>query len=164
MATTKVIDTDILGIFVRIGIAGGAGYLWWNYNVVYGNAIAIDAIGIFAALPEFGRHIVVPVLGSVTQLYWAEDLDLGVLRHPAVAAFCVVVGVLDVLGPAYGFLITQDYEFTWTYILLSLVFSIFTSIICQEAAWRTTKDLVLWAKSQVKRAGKRRRAPRGATP
>lgn len=147
----EVIPMGIMGVLVRAGLVGISGYLWWNYNVVYGNAVAIETLGLFSAVPSVARQYLIPVAGSISQLYWDENFDFGVLRHPMTGIFCVVVGILDILGPAYGFLITQGYEFTLGNIIFSLLWAFFFSIACQEVAWRTTKDIVLWIKSQITR-------------
>lgn len=160
-AATAIPDFSLTEIFVRIGTAGIAGACWWNYNIVYGNAVAIETLGIFAILPEYMRLYVIPIAGSMTQLYWDEELDLGVLRHQSVATFCVVVGFFDVLGPAYGFIVTQGFQFSIITIVFALIWSVFFSIICQEMAWRTIRDLILWSKTQITRKRVARGGRRG---
>ena len=152
------------GIIRRLGTFAIAGYGWWQFNIVFGNALAVEALGIFAFLPDWGRQVVVPISGSLTQLYWEEDLDTGVLSHPLVAAFCIIIGIADTLGPGYGFMLMQQYEFTMSYMVLALLWGIFFSIICQYVAWNAAKELLAWAwawaKSQIVRRKRARRRPR----
>lgn len=147
----EVIPMNIATFLIRMALMMIATYCWWNYNVVYGNAVAIERLNLFTGVNEIARLYLIPMMGSIAQLYWDQDAEIGVLRHPALGIFCIVVAILDTLGPAYGFLISTARDFTLANIILALLWGFFFSVITQEVAWQLAKDLFFWAKSQLVR-------------
>lgn len=143
-------EMSLIGLFARIGMAIASGCCWWKYNVVLGNSVALEQMGFFTNVGESWRLLIASA-GSFSQLYWSEDIEAwgNNFKSGWVTSFCVSVLCFDIFGPAYGFLISQKMGFGVGEILLSIVWSFFFSVICQEVAWRTSRDVFLFIASQI---------------
>jgi hypothetical protein len=117
------------------------GHLWWSENVVGGNAVSLRALGWFASVYPPLQDYALPALPSLFQLFITEDFG-GLLSTPAMGFVSIIFGILDVIGPAYGWLIRNgiDNPTLWQ-VGQALVRGLFVSVIAQHIAWVNAKWL-----------------------
>ncbi len=117
------------------------GHLWWTENVLYGNAVSLRALGWFASTYTPLQDYALPSLPSIFQLFITEDFG-GLLSTPAMGFVSIIFGVLDVIGPAYGWLIRNGIAIPngWQ-LAQALVRGFFVSVLAQHIAWVNAKWL-----------------------
>lgn len=134
-------DMPLYVVVAKIVLALCAGYIWWQFNVVKGNAVLIEHFGFFMGAGIVMRGYVLPAVPSIVQLLLTEDFRDSFLSSKAASAFAVTVAVLDTVGPAYAFLLVNGYALTPGWIVVALGFGFFVSVLCQHVAWINIKDV-----------------------
>lgn len=146
---TTVYPMTPIVLAAKLLMIGGLGYIWANWNILHGNAVAMEDLNLFPGADLTGRCILA-ALPSVFQLALTEDFKWGFLKHPSVGAFAVIVGLVDTLGPAYAWLLLGDRAWSLENMGLALLWGICVSILAQHGAWVSLKDVVGWGWHHVR--------------
>lgn len=114
--------------------------LWWWGNIVTGNAVALEATGWAVGLPYWVAAWLLPALPSVFQLFLTEDLG-GVLKSRAVAIISVLFLMLDVAGPATGWMLLNNLEPTSINLAFAVLRALGVSLVAQHLATVAVKEI-----------------------
>lgn len=137
----------------NVALCLGAGVIWLYGNILMGNVIALEYLGVLKGYPWFVTWTVA-ILPSISQLYITEQFsnEDGEQLDALSMVFAVFVAlVVDLGGPMLGFFIVSGLPFNMLTFIAALIVAAFSSILCQHVAFVRARALLGYAPKRKKK-------------